>query len=158
MSASLAKLMGADQQLRIDWEQLDPWTKNQLETVLQYCQQHGWQLKNVSEQQSRTLDSILGVWQITFESHNKLKTAWVISGDLPTEIISFNNIPTARDALLHFSRKYLNKAQLMKRHSFDTDEQRELSEQDQLKMQKLVKAAADLLVLYHEDNVWNDKQ
>ncbi len=155
MSAKPAYRMDADLISSIDWDALTPWTKNQLSGVLEYCQQHGWSPRHIGESVSRTLEPVVSIWQITFESHRKLKTVWMINGDLPIDIIPFKNIPTAREALLHFSRKYLSRAQNLKRHLNDKGDV-EMPDKDKALVQKLVKAAADLLVLYHEDEIWID--
>jgi hypothetical protein len=155
MSAKPAYSMDADLIESIDWDALTPWTQNQLVGLLEFCQQHGWTPRHIGESLSRTLEPLVSVWQMTFETHQKLKTVWIINGDLPIDYIPYNNIPTARDALLHFSRKFLSRAQAMKRQA-DTQSETEFLEKDKQLMQRLVKAAADLLVLYHEDEVWTD--
>lgn len=156
MSAKPAVRMDADLIDSIDWDALSPWTQNQLTGVLEYCQQHGWNPRHIGESLSRTLEPVVSIWQITFESHHKLKTVWVINGDLLIDIIPYRNVPSAREALLHFSRKYLSRAQNMKQRMIEHADEK-ISDKDKLLIQRWVKAAADLLVLYHEDEVWADE-
>jgi hypothetical protein len=145
--------MDADLIESIDWDALSPWTQNQLMGVLEFCQRHGWVARHIGESISRTLEPLVSVWQLTFEAKGKLKTIWIINGDLPIDYLPFNNIPTAREALLHFSRKFLGRAQAQKRQA-ELNPDSAINEKDRQQIERLVKAAADLLVLYHEDQVW----
>ncbi len=148
MSArAIAQSREADHSVRINWDEIDPWTATQLKRVLSYCSNRGWDLLHISGSQSCTLENALALWQVIFSSNNKSKSAWIITGDLPIDIIPFNNAPNARDALLHFSKKFLSKAQLLK-------ERPARKEETHQQIELFVKAAADLLVLYHEDSVW----
>jgi len=139
-------------QLNIDWTVLSEWEAEQLQLALSYCEQHSWHVLAVSDEQTRTLEPALSVWQFTVNQHSTTKRIWLISGDLPTLSLPFKAAATAREALLAFSRQYLFLARQLKQAA--NAENMQPSEEVKLRMQENVKAAADLLVLYHENELW----
>ena len=147
MATNPALSTEAGSKLAINWSKLTPWEAEQLNAIVDYCVQRDWQLFKVSEQQSRAMEPYISVWKVSFYVHGKHKNVWFVNGDLPIDFIPFKTNQTARDALLGFSRKFLDQAQILK--PANTVKEKEL-------MQKLVKAAADLLVLYHEKQLWRD--
>ncbi len=151
---NVSSLQKQSHHLSIDWEQLDDWTHHQLHCILEFCEQHQWKVVHISESQSRVLSPIIAIWQVTFLNHH-VKTAWIITGDVPIEIVPFHNIPTAREALRSFSKKYLHRAQLMKRSQGSLVNGKEVIEtKEKLFIDKLLRSAGDLLVIYHEASFW----
>ncbi len=138
----------------IAWEQFSPWQQEQLEELLNFSEQHHWLVHHISEHQSKTLEGVIGIWHISFESHNKLKMAWIITGDLITDVIPCQGVSTAREALLFFSRKYLSRAQYIRQQCFEQEPDEQQMQAYRAKMEAFVKASADLLVLYHEKKLW----
>ncbi|NVJ59262.1 MAG: DUF4826 family protein [Gammaproteobacteria bacterium] len=149
MATKPAVSMEAGIKLDINWSNLSTWEAEQLSAILDYCQQRNWQAFKISEHQSRTLEPLISIWKVAFSVNGKPKTVWFINGELPIDFIPFKLNESARDALLSFSRKFLKQAQILKQESKEESENRFL-------MQKLVKVAADLLVLYHEKQLWKD--
>lgn len=161
-----------------------PWCQTQLYEIIAYCQSRGWHIKHISELQSKQLQPILSVWQISYQDKYAVKTAWFINGDCPIEHLPYEQFATARESLLGFSRKYLFIAQKLRKQQpmanrqrsetepvkqktvsnnsgkKDTEEVSTLSSAEQQSyhsfqyLQSLVKAAADLLVLYHDEGIW----
>ncbi len=132
----------------VDWDSLDDWTQTQLLDVANHCLRHGWQLSHISEGQSRVLNPIVSVWKVSVNSTKEMKSLWIITGDLPIDSVPADNVANAREAILAFSRKFIRRAQALKQDNEN------FAIEEKTKMQRLVKAAADLLVLYHESNLW----
>ncbi|MCO7226014.1 DUF4826 family protein [Pleionea sp. CnH1-48] len=140
--------------LDIEWDALDDWTQQQLRDVVSACSQRGWSLLKVSAAQSRILPPVLAVWHVTFQD-SEVKCGWVITGDLPVDVLVKPQVTHARDALCAFSRQYLHKA-----HQLRANQMKDEIDLDQLKeqqrMEKWVRSAADLLVLHHEQCLWEE--
>lgn len=148
MAIGSAKNQTFDIRSIVDWDSLDGWTQKQLLDVANYCIRHGWQLSHISEGQSRVLKPIVSVWKVSVNSAQEMKSLWVINGDLPIDTVPADHVTNAREAILAFSRKFIRRAQALKQ------DKENLATDEKTKMQRLVKAAADLLVLYHESNLW----
>ena len=168
----------------LDLARFSPWCQSQIIEIVDYCQKRSWRVCHISELQSRQLQPVLSVWQISYQDMQNTKTAWFINGDLPIGHIPYQQASSAREALLGFSRKYLFIAQKLRKQQpmenrqqsqrvsvkqktvsnisgkKNTDEvvKSNLPEQQSHNtshyLQSLVKAEADLLVLYHDDGIW----
>ncbi|WP_144395223.1 DUF4826 family protein [Pleionea sediminis] len=136
--------------LLVDWQDLDEWTRLQLLQIENFCHHHGWTLRRISDQQSKVMTPIVSIWQVVIDNQGVQKVAWMISGDLPVDMVYGEKAKDARDAVRVFSRKFIRKAQMLKQASAV------VPSDEKSKMQRLVKAAADLLVLYHEDSLWEE--
>ncbi|NVJ51928.1 MAG: DUF4826 family protein [Gammaproteobacteria bacterium] len=135
--------------LQIDWSGLSEWQSQQLMRAMAYCQKHGWQVILIDEQQSRELDSVMSLFQLTITQQAITKRIWLITGELPTVSLPFKAAANAREALVAFSRHYLFLARQIKQSNEFNDEA-----EAKRRMKANVKAAADLLVLYHESELW----
>ena len=135
----------------------DGWVAEQRGMVLAYLQREGIQHGEVGEWPAWHLLPYLAVWAIeSFAARGRVGW-WVISGDVPTDYVSFGDADHPREVMRHFARQWAEVSSFMLRgepHPENTigppDQWPELSD--------LLQRRAELLRRYaNDDSLWDDR-
>ncbi|MGI2261538.1 DUF4826 family protein [Shewanella sp. GXUN23E] len=86
------------------------WVREQFQKANKFLAEKGVIPGKVLTDQSRYLVPFVAVWKME-ASQPKKHQYWVISGDLPTDYVSADVAPTAREAIKHFSLTWQLKAE-----------------------------------------------
>ena len=84
------------------------WVREQYQVATKYLAEKGLVTQSVKVEDSRYLIPILAIWKLTLIDGTKY---WVLCGDLPTDHSSIDVAGTAKEALKHFSLKWLMQAE-----------------------------------------------
>ncbi|TKB48909.1 DUF4826 family protein [Ferrimonas sediminicola] len=93
------------------------WIRTQFQKANRHMAEKGLIPGKVYDKESRVLPPYLTLWKI-MES-GKGQKYWVLSGDLPTDLVEDTHIKSAREALRHFSLNWQLKAENIRRTSTD---------------------------------------
>lgn len=84
-------------------QEIAAWSREAYQKANSFLAQKGIISETVSTEQSRYLAPLLAVWKI---KSNQGKWFWVITGDLPSDMLTVDVAKTARDAIRSFSFKW----------------------------------------------------
>lgn len=126
-------------------EKLSEWVRKQFQRANKYLSEHGVLFDTVVAEESRYLAPLVAVWKI--KSLDK-QFYWVICGELPTDFVAFDNAPTARQALKHFSLKWQLKAENLLMN------EKETIQQDVAR--KLIDSAEKIYQLQADEKLWGE--
>lgn len=101
-----------DNTKQMSQEEMSAWVRDQFQKANKYLAENGILFDTVVTEESRYLAPYVAVWKI---KANDGKFFWVITGDLPTDFMPFENEQTARAAIRHFSLRWQLKAENIKR-------------------------------------------
>lgn len=93
----------ADNNKPLTEEEISNWSREAYKKATSFLGEKGVVAESVSMEQSRYLAPLLAVWKI--KATDK-KWFWVISGDLPTDVLPEESAKTAREAIKSFSYKW----------------------------------------------------
>jgi len=85
----------------------ETWVREQFQRANKHLAEIGILFKSVKTEDSRYLPPIVAVWKITSTEGKKY---WVISGDVPADVIAESAAATARDAIRYFAYQWQLKA------------------------------------------------
>lgn len=101
-----------DNAKQMSQEEMSAWVREQFQKANKHLAENGILFDSVVTEESRYLAPYVAMWKI---KANDGKFFWVITGDLPTDFMPFENEKTARAAIRHFSLTWQLKAENIKR-------------------------------------------
>lgn len=107
--------VGAEQQA----DQQTAWVREQYQKATKFLAEKGIVPGKVTLKDSRVLPPLVAVWKIEETGPQKRKF-WVLSGDLPTDVLPESAAPDARAVVRHFSLAWQLKAENLLRSSDET--------------------------------------
>ncbi|KFZ38511.1 hypothetical protein HR45_03525 [Shewanella mangrovi] len=127
--------------------QIQAWTREQFQKANKFLAEKGIIPNKVNTSESRYLAPYVAVWKL--ESTQPTKASyWVISGDLPTDMIGANAAKDARDVIRHFSLAWQLKAENLIQSGAVRDEtQRKFAN-------LLIARAQSLFQLHEQEQLW----
>lgn len=124
--------------------QLSDWVREQYQRANKHLAEQGVLFESVVTEESRYLAPHVAVWKIkSIEG----KYYWVISGDVPADVIPYGAEKTAQDTLRAFSMRWHLKAEQILQSN--TNDQ---IQQDFAKM--LITKAEKMYELFANDKIW----
>ena len=130
----------------LDEAQVSEWVRAQFQKANLFLAEKGILMDSVAVKDSRYLPPLVAVWKINAIDR---KSYWVISGELPTDLLELTAAANAREALRAFSFRWQIKAQQLI----------EAGVQDQTAadyVNLLVGRAHSLYDLFENEQIWND--
>jgi hypothetical protein len=134
----------------------DAWVAEQRGVVLAYLQREGVQHREVGEWPAWHLLPYLAVWAIeSFAAPGRVGW-WAISGDAPTDYVSFADADHPREVMRHFARQWAEVSSFMLRGEPHPDTT--IGTPDQWpELGDLLHRRAELLRRYaDDDSIWDD--
>ncbi|MBY5920313.1 DUF4826 family protein [Ferrimonas balearica] len=122
------------------------WVRAQFQKANKFMAEKGILPGKVVMKESRVLAPLVAVWKIE-ENGPRKRRFWVLSGDLPTDIIPESTAPNAREVLRHFSLAWQLKAENLIRSPDKT-------QQDLARM--LVSRAEGLGNMHQDERIWEE--
>ena len=105
----------------MDQKELAEWVREQFQRANKFLAENGILFKAVVTEESRYMAPHIAVWKITSQDNKRF---WVISGDVPADVIAEKTAPSARDAIKYFSYQWQLKAEnLESQNSSDPTQQ-----------------------------------
>lgn len=101
-------------------EEMSAWVREQYQKANQFLAENGVLFESVQTEESRYLAPYVAIWKISALDG---KQYWVITGDLPTDYMPFENENDPRKAMKHFSLLWHAKAENMRRTAVDDEAQ-----------------------------------
>ncbi|RYV01562.1 DUF4826 domain-containing protein [Shewanella sp. OPT22] len=134
-------------------EQLDQmraeWIRAQFQKANRFMAEKGVIPSKVLDKESRYLAPYMAVWKMESKQPSK-KTYWVMSGDLPSDMVDVNVAKTAREAVRHFSMTWQLKAENLIRSGVTRDA-------TQAKYADLlISRAQSLYQMQEDDKLWGE--
>ncbi|MBY6185610.1 DUF4826 family protein [Marinobacter hydrocarbonoclasticus] len=127
-------------------QQQAAWVREQFQKANKFMAEKGILPGKVIMKESRHLPPLVAIWKIE-ENGPRKRRYWVISGDLPTDIIPDSTAPNAREVIRHFSLAWQVKAENLVRSPDKT-------QQDLARL--LVSRAEGLSEMHQQDRLWAD--
>lgn len=124
----------------MDEKELAEWVRTQFQRANKYLAENGILFKSVATTESRYLAPVMAVWKIVSEDN---KRYWVISGDLPVDVVGEQAAATAREAIRHFSYQWQIKAENLRNLAGDDKTQLDYAALLQSKGEMLYETAMD---------------
>lgn len=84
-------------------QEIVTWSREAYQKATSFLAQKGIITETVATEQSRYLAPLVAIWKI---KSNKGKWFWVITGDVPSDMLAGDAAKTARDAVRSFSFKW----------------------------------------------------
>ncbi len=125
-------------------EQVSEWVRAQFQKANLHLAEQGILMDNVAVQDSRYLPPYVAVWKINSMDR---KSYWVISGDLPTDVIALSGAKDGREALRAFSFRWQLKAQQLMESGVQDQ-----TGADYVKL--LINRAEQLYQLFENEKLW----
>ncbi|MCL1079906.1 DUF4826 family protein [Parashewanella spongiae] len=123
------------------------WIRTQFQKANKFLAEKGIIPSKVLDTESRYLAPYMAVWKIESKRPSK-KTYWVLTGDLPSDLVDVNVAKTAREAVRHFSLTWQLKAENLVRTGVTRDS-------TQAKYANLlISRAESLYAMQNDDNLW----
>ncbi|QSX32059.1 DUF4826 family protein [Shewanella avicenniae] len=127
--------------------QLQAWVREQYQKANKFLAEKGIIPTKVITAESRYLAPYVAVWKLE-ANHPTKATYWVISGDLPTDVINVNAAKDARDVIRHFSLAWQLKAEnLIQSGAVKDETQRQFAN-------LLISRAQSLFQLHEQEALW----
>ncbi len=131
------------EQMRVEW------IRAQFRKANKFMAEKGVIPSKVHDKESRYLAPYMAVWKMESKQPAK-KTYWVMSGDLPSDMVDVNVAKTAREAVRHFSMTWQLKAENLIRSGAAHDE-------IQAKYANLlISRAQSLYQMQSDDKLWGE--
>lgn len=125
-------------------EQLSNWIREQYQKANKYLAENGILFESVATEESRYLAPYVAVWKIkSIEGKNY----WVISGDVPTDVIPYKTEKNAQNTLRAFSMRWQLKAEQILQSNINDQTQKDFA-------QLLINKAENMYQLFTNDEVW----
>ncbi|WP_028115258.1 DUF4826 family protein [Ferrimonas senticii] len=126
--------------------QQQQWLRVQYQKANKHMAEKGVLPGKVILKESRYLVPFVAVWKMEDASPHR-RRYWVLSGDLPTDIVAESVAKNARDAVHHFSMLWQLKAEKLLRSG----------DQTQVKLAQLMVSRAEALMKMHGDKrLWGE--
>ena len=126
-------------------EEMSAWVREQFQKANKHLAENGVLFDSVVTEESRYLPPYFAMWKI---KSSEGQYFWVISGDLPTDFMPFENEKTARLAVKHFSFLWQMKAENIRRGDNLTDTDKQFAD-------LLESRAEGLHRIQAEDGLWD---
>ncbi|MFC3093534.1 DUF4826 family protein [Alteromonas sediminis] len=91
----------------MDEKEMTDWAREQFQRANKHLAEIGILFDAVTPEESKYLAPVVAVWKIR---STEGKRYWVISGDVPADVIAESAAATARDALRYFAYQWQMKA------------------------------------------------
>lgn len=130
------------------------WNQEQSIKVQKFCLSKGVQPKRLVQPKCQCLPPLLGVWYL--ESSEKGQDYWVISGELPTDLVDAKVADNARKAIRHFSLNWQLKAANLEAELQANKVPASLIETNQKLARELMVKAESLYELSINDKLWKE--
>ncbi len=125
------------------------WVREHFQKANRFMAEKGIIPSKIHDKESRYLAPCMAVWKMETKQPTK-KTFWVMSGDLPSDMVDANVAKTAREAVRHFSMTWQLKAENLIRSGATRDE-------TQAKYANLLVARAQSLYqMQDDDKLWGE--
>ena len=125
-------------------EQLSTWVREQYQKANKYLAENGILFESVSTEESRYLAPYVAIWKIkSIEGKNY----WVISGDVPADVIPYETEKNAQNTLRAFSMRWQLKAEQILQSNTDDQTQKDFA-------QLLINKAENVYQLFANDKNW----
>ena len=92
----------------------EDWLDEQQEVAYQYMKRTGSNYGSIEHTPSFYLSPYVAVWAVESGKSPGEIGWWIITGDLPTDYISSSVISSAREAIIAFSKRWLNSVNMHK--------------------------------------------
>ncbi|WP_133407125.1 DUF4826 family protein [Parashewanella tropica] len=125
------------------------WVREQFQKANRFMAEKGIIPHKVHDKESRYLVPFIALWKMETKQPTK-KTYWVLSGDLPSDIVEVSVAKTAREAVRHFSMTWQMKAENLIR----TGVTREPTQAKYANL--LISRAEDLYKMQADDKLWQE--
>ena len=135
----------------------EAWVAEQRDTVRAYLQQEGVHHRRVGEWPAWHLHPYLAVWAIESLAAPGRVGWWAISGDVPTDYVSFNDADHPREVLRHFVREWAEVASSMLRGQEPPDTVIGTRDQWPEFGDLLERRSALLRRFADDDSIWDDE-
>lgn len=125
-------------------QKIAAWSKEAYQKATSFLAQKGIITETVSIENSSYLAPVVAIWKI---KSNQGKWFWVITGDLPSDMLANEAATTARDAVRAFSFKW----------QMDCENIRKQQDQDktQLEFANMLQGRAEALYeLFEQEKMW----
>lgn len=122
------------------------WAREQFQKANRFLAEKGIIPNKVMVAESRYFAPYVAVWKIAATRPNKA-VYWVISGDLPTDLVSADAAKDAREVLRHFSLAWHLKAENLIQNGLRDDTQKQYAG-------LLISRAESLFAMYQDEKIW----
>ena len=133
-----------ENQKQMSQEEMSSWVREQFQKANKHLAENGILFDSVVTEESRYLAPYVAMWKIKSTDNQYF---WVITGDLPTDFMSYENEKTARAAIKHFSLMWQMKAENIRRNENASDEEKALADM-------FVSRAEGLHRIQAQDELW----
>jgi len=137
--------MAEQQNTPMSEEEIIAWSREHYQKASGFLAEKGILTESVSMDDSRYLAPLVAVWKI---KSTEKKWFWVISGDLPTDVMTEEGASSAREALKAFSFQWQMKAENILKNEQADQTQKEFAA-------VLVGRANGLYDISSKDELWN---
>lgn len=129
-------------------QQQQAWVREQFQKANKHMAEKGILPGKVIVKESRHLPPYVALWKMEDSTPHK-RRFWVLSGDLPTDMVEESVAANARDALHHFSLLWQMKAENMLRSGDRT----------QIELAKLmISRSESLAAMFNDKRLWGDME
>ncbi|MGB0895110.1 MAG: DUF4826 family protein [Parashewanella sp.] len=126
------------------------WVREQFQKANRFLAEKGIIPNKVHDKESRYLVPFVALWKMESKQPTK-KTYWVLSGDLPSDLVEVSVAKTAREAIRHFAMTWQMKAENLIRTGVTQDP-------TQAKYANLLIARAeDLYAMQADEKLWQEQ-
>ncbi|GAA5188186.1 DUF4826 family protein [Ferrimonas gelatinilytica] len=125
-------------------QQEQAWVREQFQKANRFMAEKGVMPGKVLDKQSRVLPPLIALWKMEEQGPRK-RQYWVLSGDLPTDMVADSAAADPREAVRHFALSWQLKAENLLRSNDAT--QQKLA-------QLMISRAQSLSDLHREDRFW----
>ncbi|QIZ76674.1 DUF4826 family protein [Ferrimonas lipolytica] len=127
-------------------QQESAWVRAQFQKANKHMAEKGVLPGKVILKESRNLPPFVAIWKIEDSTPHK-RRFWVLTGDLPTDMVSESAAPNAREAIHHFSLLWQMKAENLLRSRDKT----------QVELAKMMVSRSESLNKMHADQrLWGE--
>lgn len=128
-------------------EQLSQWVKEQFQRANKHLAENGVIFESVTTEECRYLAPIVALWKIKSTDQ---KFYWVVSGDVPSDFMAYQNEPNARDALRRFSFLWQMKAEELSNTA--------TNDMTQMTFANYLREKAEVLYdMYSQEGLWQNE-
>lgn len=122
------------------------WAREQFQKANRFLAEKGIIPNKVMVAESRYFAPYVAVWKIAATRPSKA-VYWVISGDLPTDLVSADAAKDAREVLRHFSLAWQLKAENLIQNGLRDNTQKQYAG-------LLISRAESLFGMYQDEKIW----
>ena len=127
-------------------QQQAAWVREQFQKANKFMAEKGILPGKVVMKESRHLAPMIAIWKIE-ENGPRKRRYWVLSGDLPTDMVAESAAPNARELVRHFSLSWQMKAENLLQSQDPTQQQM---------ARLLINRAEGLGQMHRDDRIWGD--